>query len=98
LGKRAEVPIAEAVVDFVARDVELIAQAEVDSQLASELPIVLDEEAPVAGPVEDLGIEVVVRPVAPAQEEGREGASLVAVAAVEVGAGDLLAEAKVTCG
>ena len=90
-----QVPIAVAVLQFGARHVELVAQSQVEGQLAADFPIVLDEEAPVVCTWECLGIDVVVAAVAEAQQERCEAAALQAVAGVEILAGGLLPEGEV---
>src|SRR5205807_1918462 len=79
-----QIPVAVAVIRFGPGIFKLITQTDVEGQLTADLPVVLDEEPPVAGARESFRIDIEVRTIAPAQQHRGKSVALEIVAGVEI--------------
>src|SRR5439155_3765762 len=89
-----EIEPAIAVVALGARDIKVVTQAQVESQLAADLPIILRVEAVVLGCRSRPGIEMIITAAAPADQHRRDGIALKRAAAVRIFVGDSAIEAE----
>src|SRR5262245_22159291 len=91
---RIEIPITVAVLAFPARNVEVVAQAEVERQPAGDLPVILEIKSPISGAGECLRLDVILAPGRPAEQHCGQAVAFVARAAVERATSDSTAEVE----